>query len=56
MEKIDEDLTTKTPIKKWIEDFVKSDNPKFEGKSEEERRRMAIGAYYNTQKGIKGGE
>lgn len=30
----------------WISDFVKSDNPKFEGKSKEERKRMALGAYY----------
>lgn len=30
----------------WISDFIKSDNPKFEGKSKEERKRMALGAYY----------
>jgi hypothetical protein len=30
----------------WISDFIKSDNPKFAGKSKEERKRMALGAYY----------
>ena len=29
-----------------IQDFIDSDNPKFEGKSKEGRRKMAIGAWY----------
>jgi hypothetical protein len=34
----------------WIDDFVKSDNPKFSGKSKEERIKMALGAWYAAQK------
>ena len=34
----------------WIDDFVKSDNPKFAGKSKEERIKMALGAWYAAQK------
>ena len=49
-EKLEETLTASTPIEKWIKDFVESDNPKFDGKSKEERRKMAIGAYYGAQK------
>lgn len=30
----------------WIDDFVHSKNPKFEGKSKKERIKMALGAYY----------
>lgn len=33
----------------WISDFVKSDNPKFAGKSKKERIKMALGAYYGKQ-------
>ena len=32
-------------MKKWIEDFQKSDAPQFEGKDKNERREMAIAAY-----------
>jgi len=35
---------------KWIGDFVKSDNPKFAGKSKEKRKQMALAAYYAAQK------
>lgn len=45
-EQLDEILTKKTPASEYISDFVKSDNPKFEGKSKKERIRMALGAYY----------
>jgi hypothetical protein len=34
----------------WIHDFVHSSNPKFEGKNKKERIKMALGAYYNTNK------
>jgi hypothetical protein len=34
----------------WIDDFVKSDNPKFSGKSKEQRIKMALGAWYAAQK------
>jgi hypothetical protein len=48
-EYIEEKLTEKDPSSKWIEDFVKSDNPKFAGKSKKERIKMALGAYYGKQ-------
>lgn len=34
----------------WISDFVKSDNPKFAGKSKEKRKQMALAAYYAKQR------
>jgi hypothetical protein len=34
----------------WIDDFVKSDDSKFSGKSKEERIKMALGAWYAAQK------
>lgn len=46
VEYIEEKLTAGDPASKWISDFVKSDNPKFEGKSKKERMNMALGAYY----------
>lgn len=49
VEYIEEKLTEKDPSSKWIEDFVKSDNPKFDGKSKKERIKMALGAYYGKQ-------
>ena len=49
-EKLDEVLTAATPVGTWIKDFVESDDPKFKDKSKEERRKMAIGAYYGAQK------
>jgi len=39
-------LTKKTPAGEVIKDFQKSKDPKFAGKSKEERKRMALGAYY----------
>lgn len=39
-------LTKKTPAGEVIKDFMKSKDPKFAGKSKEERKRMALGAYY----------
>lgn len=47
---INEVLKTDAPAGKWIEDFVKSDNPKFSGKSKEKRKQMALGAYYAKQR------
>jgi two-component sensor histidine kinase len=47
---INEVLNKSHPIEKWIKDFVDSDNPKFSGKSKEERIKMAKGAYYSAQK------
>lgn len=34
----------------WIHDFVHSDNPKFEGKSKAQRKKMALAAYYAKQR------
>lgn len=51
IEYIEEKLTAKQPISKWIHDFVHSDNPKFSGKSTKERQKMALGAYYSAKKG-----
>lgn len=48
--KIDEVLNKNTPMKTWIDDFQKSDNPKFAGKSPEKRRQMAIAARYAAKK------
>jgi len=51
MEKqLNEVLTSSTPIKVWIDDFINSNNPIFAGKSKEERRQMAIAAYYSKKK------
>ena len=33
----------------YIKDFVNSGNPKFEGKSKQERIRMALGAFYGSK-------
>ena len=43
-------ITKNTPIGTIIKDFVESDDPKFAGKSKEERINMAKGAYYGMQK------
>lgn len=48
--KIEEVLTASTPIETWIKDFSESEDPKFEGKSKEKRRQMAIAAYYAEKK------
>jgi len=49
----EEDLTEKlTPSMgagKYVKDFVKSDNPKFKGKSKKERIKMALGAFYGAK-------
>jgi ElaB/YqjD/DUF883 family membrane-anchored ribosome-binding protein/ribosomal protein L37E len=47
---IDEVLTKKDSVSKWISDFVKSDNPKFAGKTKKERIKMALGAFYSNQR------
>jgi hypothetical protein len=40
----------------WISDFKKSDAPQFKGKSEKERREMAIAAYMDAKRGGKNEE
>jgi len=49
-EHLDEVLTSKDPAGKWVHDFVHSKNPKFAGKSQEQRKKMALGAYYGSQR------
>jgi len=49
VESVDEVLSKKAPASQWIRDFIDSKNPKFTGKSKEERRKMALGAYYAKQ-------
>ena len=48
---INEVLSKDASAGDWISDFVKSDNPKFEGKSKEKRKQMALAAYYAKQRG-----
>lgn len=50
-EQLEEALNKKDPAGKWVSDFVKSDDPKFAGKSKKERMQMALGAYYAKQRG-----
>lgn len=46
LEQLYEVLSKDAEASDWIKDFVHSTNPKFEGKSKEERIKMALGAYY----------
>jgi hypothetical protein len=48
-ELIREKLTAKTPMKKYIDDFAKSDAPQFKGKSQEKKREMAVAAKLSQQ-------
>jgi hypothetical protein len=48
-EQINEVLSKDATAGDWIHDFVHSDNPKFEGKSKEKRKQMALAAYYAKQ-------
>jgi hypothetical protein len=47
---INEVLSKDASAGEWISDFVKSDNPKFAGKSTEQRKKQALGAYYAAQR------
>ena len=47
---INEVLSKNASAGEWISDFIKSDNPKFAGKSKEQRKKMALGAYYAAQR------
>lgn len=44
--RVSEKITKKTPAGEIIKDFEKSKNPKFKGKSKEQRKKQALGAYY----------
>jgi hypothetical protein len=47
---LEEKLSADDDAGVWISDFVKSTDPRFEGKSKKERIKMALGAYYAAQK------
>lgn len=49
-EKLEEVLSASDPIDKWISDFVHSKDKRFDGKSKDERIKMAKGAYYAAQR------
>jgi hypothetical protein len=50
IKQVDEVLKASDSVGKWIDDFTHSKDSKFNGKSKEERRKMALGAYYGAQK------
>lgn len=47
-----EKLDPKADASEWIEDFIKSDAPQFKGKSKEERKKMALAAYYSAREKV----
>lgn len=47
---LEEKLSVSDGISTWIKDFVHSDDSRFEGKSKEERRQMAMAAFYAAKK------
>jgi hypothetical protein len=47
---LEEALSGDLSAGEWIKDFVHSDNPKFEGKSKDKRKQMALAAYYAKQR------
>lgn len=49
-EDVQEALDPKQPASVWIDDFIKSDDVRFKGKSKEERIQMALGAWYAARK------
>jgi len=53
--KVDEKLDPKDDAGVWIKDFIDSTDSKFEGKSKDERKEMALAAWYAARKeaGIK---
>ena len=48
---INEKLSVSDGMAAWIDDFKKSDAPQFKGKSDKERRDMAIAAFLDAKKG-----
>lgn len=49
-------LDKNTPVSTWIKNFIKSVNPKFDGKSTEKRREMAIAAAMSKKNESEEGE
>lgn len=52
-ESIDEKLKVSDGMGTWIKDFQDSDAPQFKGKSDKERRDMAIAAYMSAKRDMK---
>ena len=50
---IKEVLAKDADMGNYIDDFVKSDAPQFNGKSKEKRKEMAIAAYYAKKESLK---
>jgi hypothetical protein len=48
-----EKLDPSMGVKKYIDDFQKSDAPQFQGKSKEKRKEMAIAAYLDAKRGTR---
>jgi hypothetical protein len=48
--KLNESLSTVDPLSAWIADFQESDAPQFEGKTPDERKKMAIAAYLSAKR------
>ena len=48
-ETLEEKLNPSMGAAKYIDDFVKSKDPRFEGKTKQERIKMALGAYYGAK-------
>jgi hypothetical protein len=53
VEYVNEKLKVSDGMGAWVDDFKKSDAPQFKGKSEKERRDMAIAAYLSAKRGDK---
>lgn len=51
VEQVNEVLKPSMGAKAYIDDFIKSKNPKFSGDSKEQRRKRAIAAYYSDLRG-----
>ena len=49
-ESVDEALSPSQPVSVWIDDFVNSDAPQFQGKSKKKRIDMALAAHRAAQK------
>lgn len=43
-------LSVSSGASAWIDDFVNSTDPRFEGKSKEKRKQMALGAFYSAKR------
>ncbi|MEK9696163.1 MAG: hypothetical protein VW270_10375, partial [Candidatus Poseidoniales archaeon] len=43
-------LTKKDTVGTWIKDFKKSDAPQFKGKTDKEKRDMAVAAYLSKKR------